>query len=179
MQAGSDQTILVEELSREWLAGLSEADARDARPLVGALVADWAREAAADPVGIGATQRQELKEAGQGKSPSERLDLLRSEVTKRRVNRLSVQSYALGSQLVDGTIDPAAARAQGEPLLQAVDALTSEVKAIQDDGARRRLQRDLNEVRMEALYAVEHKAMSLRLNRYQQDRGARDSAGKG
>ena len=43
------------------------------------------------------------------------------------------------------------------------------MKAIQDSGTQQRLMRDLNEVRMEAPYAVERKAMSLRLNRYLQD----------
>jgi hypothetical protein len=160
----------VEELSGDWVSGLSGADAREAQQLLGALVADWSREADTAPVDVRTIQRQELAEAGRGKSPREKLDLLRSEVTKRRINRLSGQSYALGSQIVDGKIDLAAARTQGKALLEAVDALNSDVKAIQDAGVQRRLQRDLNEVRMEALYAVEHKAMSLRLNRYQQDR---------
>ena len=165
----SNQNTTVEELSREWLAGLPEAEAQEGRRLVGALVADWTREAASDPMAIGAVQKQEWEKTGQGKSPSERINLLRAEVAKRLINRLSVQSYALGSQLIDGTIDPAAARTQGESLLKAVDEISSEIKAIDDAGAQRRLQRDLNEVRMEALYAIEHKAMSLRLNRYQQD----------
>ena len=87
----------------------------------------------------------------------------------RRIGQLGSRSYELGSQIVDETIEASAARSQGESLLREVDELTADVKAIQDPEAQRRLMRDLNEVRMEALYAVERKAMSLRLNRYVQN----------
>ena len=115
-----------------------------------------------------AVQRKDLEEAGQGKTPAEHLDLLRSEVVKRRINQLSVKSYALGVALIDGKTEAAAARTEGEALLKQADALAPDLKAIHDLGAQKRLQRDLNEARMEALYAVEQKAMSLRLNRYQE-----------
>ncbi len=87
----------------------------------------------------------------------------------RRIGQLGARSYELGSQIVDEKIEPSAARTQGEDLLREVDELTPDVKAIQDSDVQRRLMRDLNEVRMEALYAVERKAMSLRLNRYVQN----------
>jgi hypothetical protein len=169
MRAEDTSNSSAEGLPGTWLAGLSERETDEGRTLVDALMADWTREATSNPAAIGALQRQELAEAGQGKSPVERLDLLRAEVAKRRINQLSVQSYALASHLIDGTIDPATARAQGESLLTDVDTLTSAVKTIDDADTQRRLHRDLNEVRMEALYAVEQKAMSLRLNRYHQD----------
>jgi hypothetical protein len=100
-------------------------------------------------------------------SPDDEASVVR-ELT-RRIGQLGMRSYELGSQLVDNRIDASEARTQGESLLREVDELTPEVKAIQDSDAQRRLMRDLNEVRMEALYAVERKAMSLRLNRYVQN----------
>jgi hypothetical protein len=52
----------------------------------------------------------------------------------------------------------------------AVDALAPRWQAIADAQARQTLQRDIDEVRMEALYAVERKAMSQRLRRYAADK---------
>jgi hypothetical protein len=167
-----DEKVLFEDLSHGWLGGLAGADAESGRALLRSLVSDWAREAnsSSDPAAVNQIQRDDLDRAATGKDAAGRLDVLRAEVAKRHVNRLSAKSYQLGTAFIDGKLEPAAAKSDGEALLKDIDAVQPEVKSVHDAGAQKRLQRDLNDARMEALYLVERKAMSMRLNRYQQDR---------
>lgn len=163
---------LTKEIEPEALGGLPEAQVAEARVELSELAADWLREAGndSDTAAVLALLRQEFHEKVAGKSPAARRDIVRWLSVGRRVRRLSVQSYALGKKVVDGTILDERARAEGEALIAATDALAGRWKSIVDPQAKENLQREIQEVRMEALYAVEKKAMSLRLGRYAGDR---------
>ena len=171
MSTRIDEQAVTAELSKTVLAELNSEERAEAAPLVKELAADWAREAnsASEPQSVLAIQRADLDESMRDKHGSDRLTVLRVETLQRAINRLSVRSFALGTALVDKRTTPEAARPQGQALMAETDALLPRLHAIGDVDAAKRLQRDLNEVRMEALFAVEGKAMSLRLNRYQED----------
>jgi hypothetical protein len=166
-----DQAALVAELGARWLAGMDEAARAEGQKLLAELVADWAREAEsdADPAAVQAVQKQDFEEAGQGQGPAQRLITLRTEVLERRIARLRVRTYALGKALIDGTVGRGAARDEGKLLLVEAEGLAVRVRAVGDAVAAARLQGALGDALMEALYAVEGKAMSPRLGRYQAD----------
>lgn len=159
---------LVSELQPVVTVGFSVEQSKEARAELAELAADWLREIGedADAPAVLALLRKELLERIAGRSPAERRDILRWQSLQRRVRRLSVQSYALGQQVVDGTIPPEQARAEGERIIAAIDGLAPRWQGVVDAQAKATLQRDIQEVRMEALYAVERKAMSVRLGRY-------------
>ena len=171
-RAMSDVERIVKEVEPTALAGLPAAQLSDARSELSALVADWLREAGhgSDADDILALSRREFLERLQGKSPAERRDIVRWQSLERRVRRLSVASYALGQKVVDKKIAADQARKEGEALVTALDALAPAWQAVADANVKARLQRDIQESRMEALYAIEQKAMSLRLGRYASDR---------
>jgi hypothetical protein len=166
-----DQPRIVAELAPHWLAGLAGAEATEGRQLLTELVADWAREADkdADPESINKFQREELKERDAGS----RLVVLRGLTAEWQVRRIGARAFALGSAVVDDKIDRDAAVAQGKALLAEVEALAKRVRAIGDATVEARLSRDLNDAMLDALYAVERKAGSLRLGRYAADRAAK------
>jgi hypothetical protein len=171
MKKTINQQAVAADLEGAWLTGLEGAELAEGKQLIADLVVDWAREADSDPdpESVLAVQRTDLGQAARCKSAQERLNVLRVEVLQRKINRLSVASWALGTGVVDHKIAAEAARAEGQKLIAQADALVPRVAAIADADAVKRLRRDLNEVRMEALYAVEGKAMSIRLNRYQEE----------
>lgn len=173
MSTRIDEQTVTAELARAVLVELNAHERAEAAPLVHELVADWAREAnsASDPQSVLAIQRADLDEALRDKHGSDRLTVLRVATLERAIRRLSVKSFALGTAVVDKRTTPDTARAEGQALMAETDALLPRLQAIGDADAAKRLRRDLNEVRMEALFAVERKAMSLRLNRYQQEHG--------
>src|ERR1700759_2733385 len=107
--------------------------------------------------------RKDFNAAMAGKPAPARLEAVRAQVLDRRIPRLGVQTFALGKQLIDGGVS------RDEALMKEIDATASAVRALTDVGARARLGRDLQEASMEALYAIEGKAMSLRLNHYASD----------
>ena len=87
------------------------------------------------------------------------------------MRRLSAQSYALGQKIIEKKIATEEARREGEAMMAAVDTLAPRWQAIVDANAKADLHRQIQDVRMEALYAVERKAMSARLSRYAADHG--------
>jgi hypothetical protein len=169
MKPSIDENAIKEDLRRAWLPGMGASEAREAEGLIRDLVADWAREANsdADPPAVLAIQKKDLDDLAA--SHPDRLDALRIAVLQRQLNRLSAKSYSLGTDLIDKRLSADAGRGQGHALLQEIDVLLPKLASIQDAEAAKRLRRDLNEARMEALYAVEGKAMSIRLNHYLQD----------
>ena len=169
---------LTKELEPTALSGLAEKDAAAARVELSELAADWLREAGkdSDAPAILDLLRKEFREQLDGKPAAVRRDLVRSISLERQVRRLSVQSYALGQKVVDKQVAADESRRQGEALMTAVDALADRWKAVADPSAKANLQRQIDEVRMEALYAVEKKAMSARLSRYAADKGAPDDS---
>jgi hypothetical protein len=151
--------------------GLSAGDAARMRDLLAALVRDWQREAGtdADAPAVIAMLRKDFETALAGKSGATRLDAVNAQVVERELRRLGAQTFALGKQLIDGSVARDDGKARGQALLKELEGVGTKVRAVADVGLRDQLARDLQEASLEALYAVEGKAMSLRLNHYASD----------
>jgi hypothetical protein len=149
-----DQQSLLAELEAEF-------PDPEARPLLEWLVADWAREAdpTPNPEAVLRFQREDLEARTAGREP---LDALRAHVLARRVDRLNARTFALGKEILAGDVADDDARARGEALKEEADGLAGELPPGAESEAARRA---LGEAAMEALYAVERKAMSARLAR--------------
>lgn len=174
MKARIDQAALQHALEGQVLAGVEGDAAAEGRTLVGELVRDWAREADSDqdPPAVLAVLRKDLDGALVNQGPAARVETLRVQVLERKVNRLSARCNALGQAVVDGRLGKEEARAKGQALLAEFDGVWPVLAAVKDGAVAARLRRDLNEARMDALYAVERQAMSRRLADYQQSHGA-------
>lgn len=162
---------LVDQVAAGITPGLAIPDAARVRSLLDELVSDWYREAGndSDAPDVIALLRKELDAALADKPAAVRMEIVRAAVLDRRVRRLGVQTLALGKQLIDGTIAQEDARAQGESLMKQIEEVAAEVRTLADAGVRARLARDVQEASMEALYAIEGKAMSHRLSHYARD----------
>jgi len=169
-----DKQKLLDEVTAEWLPKVAKADREETKQLLGALVTSWLSEAiggVAEPEAVNEIQREDLALLlTNAKTPAARIEALRGMVLRRRVNKVSAATFKLGKQVVDGDKDDGTARAEGKGLQLQIDELAGKVNALSDSGMKRNLQREISEMAMEALYAIERKAMSLRLNRYQQTR---------
>ncbi|MBH24282.1 MAG: hypothetical protein CMH57_07515 [Myxococcales bacterium] len=127
------------------------------------LATDWLREA-----GGGATHDatlqilfDDLRDDLARHSPD---DLLTRYVVERRVRALSRRSLALGEQVLAGELSDDDARSAGEALLNEVEALSPQVKALTDDDPFvRALKKTFQQVSLEALYAIHREVMSARL----------------
>jgi hypothetical protein len=161
--SGIDQAALRAELGGRWLDGLDGAEREEGARLLDWLVADWAREADAtpDPAAVLAFQRADLDARAAG----DPLGALRAHVLARRVDRLGAATFALGREVAAGPADDAAARADGEALRRQADALATELRALPPGPELDGLRRALGDAAMEALFAIERKAMSPRLAR--------------
>jgi hypothetical protein len=169
----------VDELQRElaprMLAGLTGSDLDRGRDLLGRLAVDWLDEARAG--GTLANQvlsilRSDLERDAQPLEPRGRLVLLEAEVLDRELRALGTESFALGKQIIDGAVDDNDARSRGRALLVRLEAIAPKVDAITIEAKRVALRRQVDDALLEALYAVERKAMSPRLDRYVHDRRA-------
>jgi hypothetical protein len=159
---------VAEELEERFGEGLEGSERTEARSLIAALVADWKREAGsgADADTIHSEQRKDLERKVGSKTGKARLEVLRLEVMTRRVRRVSAQTYALGTSILDGKTEASDARSAGRKLLKEAEDVSEDLKSLPDSDEKRRLHRDLGDALMEALFAVEGKAMSQRLNRH-------------
>jgi len=167
----TDRQALLDRVIASATIGMSPGDAARMRELLDELVRDWLREAGTDgdaPAVIDLLYK-DFDAAVAGKPVAARIEAVRAQVLDRRIRRLGVQTFALGKQIIDGGVSRGEARPRGEALMKEIDAVASDVRALADAGARARLGRDLQEAGMEALYAIEGKAMSLRLNHYASD----------
>lgn len=164
---GIHKEQVLAELSPEWLAGLEGAELDEGRRLLAEIVDDWAREAdpTPDPAAVHRFQRQDLEALGRGRDAAGRLDVLRTRALGRRVDRLSVGTYALGRAILNGSVRHNDARSQGEALLREAEAIAAELRRLPPSLETEPIRRDLGEAVMEALFAVERKAMSARLAR--------------
>jgi hypothetical protein len=164
--AGIDKSQVLVELTPEWLAGLDGAQFDEGRRLLGEVVDDWAREADStpDPDAVLAIQREELAARGRGQDAAGRLRVLRSRVVERRVDRLSAATYSLGKSILDGSADDEQAREQGRTYLSEAEAIAAELDAL-GVAPGEPVRHELGDAVMDALYAVERKAMSIRLAR--------------
>jgi hypothetical protein len=113
---------------------------------------------------VRAIQRRELEERAGDGSPAARLAALRARVLERRVDRVDADAFALGKAVLAGRVDDEDARTRGRELLSRAEALGPQVDALDGDAAVP-LRRALGDAVMDALYAVERKAMSPRLAR--------------
>jgi hypothetical protein len=168
MSMTTDRQALLDELTASATAGMPDASAAGVRQLLDELVRDWYREAGsdADAQAVLDLLRREFDAAIDHKSAAGRLDAVRAAVLDRRIRRLGVQTFELGKRIIDGDVPRDDARARGESLMKEIEAAAAELRALTDVGARSRLGRDLQEASLEALYAIEGKAMSLRLGHY-------------
>jgi hypothetical protein len=159
----------------EGLLAPVEAEHRDeAAALAAELAADWLREAAGDKDAdaILALLRDELAAKLAGRSSGDQLEIVRAQVYDRRARALGRRSLALGKAVIDGAVTDAEARARGEQILHELAPLAARVRALRDPEVVRVLARDLEEVGLEATYAIERGAMSRRLSDYQAEKGA-------
>ena len=158
------------ELKREMLDAVGRGRP-DAGELVDELVDDWQREAGdgADAPAILALLRREFLDQAAARDEARRHDLLLEHMLDRRIRRASVRSWELGRRVVDGTIAADQARDQGEALMNVAKDIAPRIRELADAEVVARLQRDLQEVTLEALYAIERKAMSRRLDDYRRD----------
>jgi hypothetical protein len=129
-------------------------------------VDDWWREASStpDPDAVLAIQRRELEQRAPGGGPAERLEALRRRAVERRIDHLDTAAFALGKDVLAGSVGDEEARSRGREYLDRAEALAGELDRLgtpAGDPARR----ELGEAVMDALYAVERKAMSPRLAR--------------
>lgn len=176
---GIDKERVLGELSPEWLAGLEGRELEEGRRLLAEIVADWAREAdpTPDPAAVHRFQREDLEVLGRGQDAAGRLDALRMRAFGRRCDRLSVGTLSLGRAILAGSVDDEDARRRGKAFLRDAEALAAELKQLPGSPASEAIQRDLSEAVMDALFAVERKAMSARLAREAGAAGAGEAAG--
>jgi hypothetical protein len=163
---GIDRQRVLAELEPEWLDGLEGAGLEEGRGLLRAVVDDWAQEADStpDPDAVLRIQREELDARGQGRDADGRLAVLRSRVLERRLDRLDAEAFALGKAVLSGSVGDDEARERGRALLERGEGLAAELDRLGSaEGSPER--RKLGEATMDALYAVERKAMSARLAR--------------
>ena len=117
------------------------------------------------------------------------LDLLQTDLAKRRpealaglsnyllerkIYRLNAETFALGKRLLDGDVAPREAARLGKAFLTRAEDLAESLKAEAASPATEALRQRLNDAMLEALYAVERKAMSPRLARHHGDSKAPD-----
>jgi len=141
------------------------------RMLVVELVADWRREAGndKDSADVIALLRRELSDKLAGahaQGPDAGLEVVRAEVYDRRARTLSRRSFALGKTVIDGAIADADARIRGQQILDEVKALQPQIRALKNPDRVRVLTNDLQEVSLEASFAIARGATSRRLSDY-------------
>lgn len=164
---------LQHELEGRVLSGLGGPDLARGRALLRRLAADWLAEARAGGAlseQVLSILRGDLERDAQPLAPGDRLVLLDAEILDRELRVLGNASFALGKQIIDGEVDDATARDRGRAILSNVEATARKVDTITLEPSRVALRRQVEEVMLEALYAVERKAMSPRLDRHVRDR---------
>jgi hypothetical protein len=165
VSAGFDTAQVLADVEARWLDGLEGAELEEGREMLRWIVDDWAREAArsSDPEAVLAIQKADLEEmAGQGTEP---LKVLRTRVLQRLVDRLGTATLALGEGILDGSVEDERGREEGKKLLAQAEELAAEVDRLGPTPRTEAIRRELGDAVMEALYAVERKAMSARLAR--------------
>jgi hypothetical protein len=155
-------------LDRQELLGELEAEfGTGARGELERLVDDWAREAghSANPDAVLRFQREDLVARTAGLDGQAKLDALRAHVLARRADDLSARTFALGKAILAGHDDDG--RARGEALRAEADELAAELSRLPPSPELDPIRRTLGDAAMEALFAIERKAMSPRLAREQ------------
>lgn len=172
--APADEVPTAESLTGELAAhldGLPNGLQDKAHVLARELAADWRREAGSsdEAASVLSILREDLAKDLKGRSPKERLDVLRGEVYERRAGALGVRSFKLGRAVVDGTIEEDKAHVRAKALQSELSALRPLVETIEDRDIARPIERELQAVKLEILHALAGGAMSGRLSRYAKD----------
>jgi hypothetical protein len=159
---------LADEVATDVVAGLPASDAARLRELIGELVRDWFREAGTGKhaPAVFALLRRQLAQSLADVSAAARVDTVHAAVLDRRIRRLSVQTLRLGQEIIDGRVSRDDARALGESLLPQIEAVAAEVHKLADKSVGDQLGLHLQEVGLEALYAIDGEIMSHRLSHY-------------
>ncbi|MGM0578882.1 MAG: hypothetical protein ACQEXJ_24380 [Myxococcota bacterium] len=146
------------------MVGLSPQD-EEGRALARELAADWSREAGDDEdrAAVLALLRSEFREALEGRDASARRALLRAEVVERRVRALGRRSLALAEEVDRGALSHAEATPEAEDILAGHETLLERVRGLRDAERRRLLSRDLQEILLEATFAMAGGARSHRM----------------
>lgn len=162
-----DRDRVLADLAPAWLDGLEGADRDEGARLLREIVDDWAGEADAgtDPDEVNRFQRDDLAAQAGGADAAGRLEALRAHVLRRRVDALDARALALGRAVIAGELDADEARVQGRAVLDEAEALAPLVRALPRSPAADAMTGSLGEAAMDALYAIERKAMSPRLAR--------------
>jgi hypothetical protein len=163
-----DQGALVTEV----VSGLGEPEREKGLPVARELVADWAREAdpMPDPAAVVRFQREAL-EATVAECGGDGLRGLELELIRRRADRLNAAALQLGLEVIDRDVGEDDARRRGRALLDQSEQVASSLGDLGSNAATDAARRSLEEATLDALYAVERKAMSPRLARARPDAG--------
>jgi hypothetical protein len=155
------------------LATLALPDGATAPDQVAALAADWRREAGDDDDSDAIIDMllEDLGTAAQAIPASERLGLLHAQVTERAARRLSVQSFDLAKRRLSPEGAAADLSAQADALVQAHGALLQTLRSSVPADRRPPIERELQEVFLEATFVKAGGAMSPRLARWASDHG--------
>jgi hypothetical protein len=163
-----DERAAVDELAARFLEGVDGRARDEALALLREFLGLWKPDG--DVREWLETRKEELDEALGQVSPKERVGALRVYVTGRAIDRLSVKTWELGCAIIDGKIDVENGREQGRLLQAEVQQLTHRMNLLGDQ-VTRSMRRSFEEAFLEALFAVAGGATSLRMGRYQSDRG--------
>ncbi len=102
---------------------------------------------------------------GDSQGPA-RQERLLAATLDHRLRRLNVRSRDLGQGVIDSTIENSQAKQEGQALMDELKPLGATIATIKDEALRRPLEREYQETSLDALYAVDRKVMSRRLNHY-------------
>jgi hypothetical protein len=168
------QNQLLSELSETWLSGLSPDDYESGQKLLNQLVVDWLDEAqtSSTPEVVISILKDDLAFTLDQLEPLARLQVLRLSLIRRQVDHLSAQTYQLGQAVVDVRINDSTAREEGRIYLNQAELLSAELAILNLPGQIEPVQRELADAMLDALFAVEREAMSLRLSRYLEDQAS-------
>ena len=170
-----DRDAVAASLHAAWLADLSDEEQTAGATTIEAIVDEWAREAAvsSQPDAVLEILRADLDEAC-ANQPDGPLAGLARYLLNRQVARLGAETFSLATQVVDGTVGSEEAAIEGAALLGRTEELADEVNSLPDDPGLAALRARLGDAMLEARYAIDQGAMSLRLGRYAGDAEAPD-----
>lgn len=161
----ADQSGDTAELLGTLFPGIATAQKAEAAKLLERLADDWKRESRGqtDPAAVRVFQEKDLAAALGTSTGSDRLETLHAFLLQRLAEQLGRRTFALGKEIASGATKDPQAKTRGAALLKEVEHLAAEVKTLKS--APPALRQELGEAMMEALYAVERKGMSMRLQR--------------
>lgn len=149
-------------LDRDALSAELAADLDGAEPLARELADDWAREADSqpDPAAVLRFQRSDLATATA--EAGDRLRGLELAVLRRRIDRVSAESFVLASQAHDGNA-PSNAADTARALLRRCEELAASLEPFGSGILADAMRRELGESMLDARYVLDGGTTSLRL----------------